>query len=61
MLGLYRKEPLGEEQPRSQAGKFRVGGQACQVGTEGCVKYAPQFLNQTVATNVSHRLRKKNS
>jgi len=32
----YREEPLGEGQPRSWAGKFKVGGRVCQVGTEGC-------------------------
>ena len=36
MSGLYREEPLGEGQPRSWAGEFRVGGRVCQVGTEGC-------------------------
>ena len=36
MPGLYREEPLEEEQPRPWAGKFRVGGRVCQVGTEGC-------------------------
>ena len=36
MSGLYREEPLGEGQPSPWAGKFRVGGRVCQVGTEGC-------------------------
>ena len=36
MFGLYREEPLGEGQPSPWAGKFRVGGRVCQVGTEGC-------------------------
>jgi hypothetical protein len=34
--GLYREEPLGEGQLSSWAGKCRVGGRMCQVGTEGC-------------------------
>jgi hypothetical protein len=32
---LYREEPLGEGQPSPWAGKFRVLGRVCQVGTEG--------------------------
>lgn len=36
MSGLYSKEPLGEGQLSPWAGKFRVGGRMCQVGTEGC-------------------------
>ena len=31
---LYREDPLGEGQPSPWAGKFRVGGRVCQVGTE---------------------------
>lgn len=56
MSGFYREKPLGEGQPSPWAGKFRVGGRVCHVGTEGCweilearsallnVKYAPQPL-----------------
>ena len=33
---LYREEPLGEGQPSPWAGKFRVGGGICRVGTEEC-------------------------
>ena len=36
MSGLYREEPLGQGQPSSSAGKFRVEGRVCQVRTEGC-------------------------
>ena len=32
--GLCRKDPLGEGQPSPWAGKLRVGGWVCQVGTE---------------------------
>jgi hypothetical protein len=35
MPGLYREEPLEEEQPRPWAWKFRVGGRVRQIGTEG--------------------------
>ena len=33
---LYREEPLGAGQPSPRAGKFRVRGRICQVGTGGC-------------------------
>lgn len=36
MSGFYREKPLGEGQPSPWAGKFRVGGRICQVGSEGC-------------------------
>ena len=36
MSGLYREEALVEGQPSPWAGKFRVGGRVCQVGTERC-------------------------
>jgi len=36
MFGLVKEEPLGEGQPNTWAGKFRVGGSVCQIGTEGC-------------------------
>lgn len=36
MSGLYREGPLGAGQPRLWAGKFRVRGRVCWVGTEGC-------------------------
>jgi hypothetical protein len=36
MSGLYREELLGEGQPSTWTRKFKVGGRACQVGTEGC-------------------------
>ena len=36
MSELYMEDTLGEEQPNTWAGKFRVGGRVCQVGTEGC-------------------------
>jgi hypothetical protein len=35
-LDYIREEPLGEVQPSPWAGKFKVGGRVCQVGTEGC-------------------------
>ena len=34
--GKYMEEPLGEGQPRPWAGKVKVEGVECQVGTEGC-------------------------
>jgi hypothetical protein len=34
MSGLYMEELLGEWQPNPWAGKFRVEGRVCQVGTE---------------------------
>jgi hypothetical protein len=30
------EELLGEGQPSSWPGKFRIGSRLCQVGTEGC-------------------------
>lgn len=35
MFGLYIEEPLWEGQSSSWAGKFRIEGGVCQVGTEG--------------------------
>lgn len=36
MSGWYREEPLGDGQPSSWAGKFRVGDRICQKETAGC-------------------------
>ena len=36
MSELYKEEPLGKGQPSPWAGKFKVGGRVCQVGTKGC-------------------------
>ena len=34
--GLHREEPLREGQLSPWAGKFRIEGRVCQVGSEGC-------------------------
>ena len=36
MSGLHREEPLREGQLSPWAGKFRIEGRVCQVGSEGC-------------------------
>ena len=44
-LDSIERSPIEREgQPSPWAGKFRVGGKVCQVGTEGCRTWRPVLL-----------------